>query len=476
MDLIADSFGKKEYIVDTHAFSNIKPEDCSVNNTVCLKWADKAYIKINKINLHCELHELSESLSASFNMSNQSFYGGSEMMSQSWPIGKSNFIGAFVSNGENGESVLESYWVDSTGSYVYVNASVPLFVTLNETTLLLEAKNISPYNRTGCNCTLMYRLCQFKNVLLAHLDAIANVFDKPQRVPDFHMIALPVWSTWAKYKSNISDKVVREFADGILHHKFPRNQIEIDDKWESCYGDMEVDDKKFPNMMNLVGDLKKKGFKTTLWIHPFVNKNCAKFKEAKKNGFFVQNSSGSVQTKWWNGNDSAYIDFTNNEAVSWWKNNLQILKKNTNVNSFKFDAGESNFTPNMPAFNRSDCENPETILKAYISNIYDLKDNMIEVRVGRRTQKYGLFVRMFDRNTRWTGTGGLTTLIPELLHMNIIGYPFVLPDMIGGNGYDGDTLTEELFIRWLQVSVFMPVLQFSYPPWDFSNEVNKIIV
>ncbi len=38
-----------------------------------------------------------------------------------------------------------------------------------------------------------------------------------------------------------------------------------------------------------------------------------------------------------------------------------------------------------------------------------------------------------------------------------LGYPFVLPDMIGGNGYSDDPLHEseapevELYIRWFQV-------------------------
>ena len=38
------------------------------------------------------------------------------------------------------------------------------------------------------------------------------------------------------------------------------------------------------------------------------------------------------------------------------------------------------------------------------------------------------------------------------------GYSFVLPDMIGGNGYKGDP-SRELYIRWLQVNVFMPSMQ-----------------
>ena len=49
------------------------------------------------------------------------------------------------------------------------------------------------------------------------------------------------------------------------------------------------------------------------------------------------------------------------------------------------------------------------------------------------------------------------------------GYPFVLPDMIAGNGYTAVWLgtalpSKELFIRWLQANTFMPSMQYSYVP------------
>lgn len=45
--------------------------------------------------------------------------------------------------------------------------------------------------------------------------------------------------------------------------------------------------------------------------------------------------------------------------------------------------------------------------------------------------------------------------------------------MIGGNQY-GDVITKELFIRWLQATVFMPALQFSVTPWDFDKETIEL--
>lgn len=90
---------------------------------------------------------------------------------------------------------------------------------------------------------------------------------------------------------------------------------------------------------------------------------------------------------------------------------------------------------------------------------------------------------MGDKESRWGFDNGLSTLIPTVLTMGILGYPYILPDMIGGNGYvyDADnpfTATElpgkELYIRWLQVTSYMPAMQFSFVPWQYDEEVVEI--
>lgn len=82
---------------------------------------------------------------------------------------------------------------------------------------------------------------------------------------------------------------------------------------------------------------------------------------------------------------------------------------------------------------------------------------------------------MIDKDSNWSFSNGLPTLITTLLQLNMVGYGFILPDMIGGNGDppsidDSNPAPKELFIRWLQANVFMPSLQFSYVPWDYDDE------
>lgn len=48
-----------------------------------------------------------------------------------------------------------------------------------------------------------------------------------------------------------------------------------------------------------------------------------------------------------------------------------------------------------------------------------------------------------------------------------------MPDIVGGNG-DPDQKNKELFIRWAQLTAFLPAMQFGVPPWFFDEETNKI--
>lgn len=116
---------------------------------------------------------------------------------------------------------------------------------------------------------------------------------------------------------------------------------------------------------------------------------------------------------------------------------------------------------------------PNTITTDFVRTVATF-GSLSEVRTGWLTQDLPVFVRMLDKDSRWTWNNGLPTLVTTLLQLNMVGYPLVLPDMIGGNGYDNSPPDKEMFIRWLQATVFMPTLQFSFVPWQFDDETVMI--
>lgn len=221
---------------------------------------------------------------------------------------------AYVPTHPQNMALAERYWLSSRGFYVYVDEKDPLFLDQNNLRaqhLCLVAKNKKPY-RTRESITLNYEIGVFANPRLAHEYVVEKHFGKPTGHPSERMVTHPIWSTWARYKVFVTDAVVRTFADEILNHGFDNSQLEIDDNWETCYGSATFDTTKFPDIQTLTKDLKQKGFRVTLWIHPFINEGCngegvKGYDYALENGYFVKNTEGNVHTVWWQGRHSMSI-------------------------------------------------------------------------------------------------------------------------------------------------------------------------
>ncbi|EZA50367.1 hypothetical protein X777_11178 [Ooceraea biroi] len=411
------------------------------------------------------------------------WFGGPQLRYQHWPIQHMYYEEEpYVPTHPANMALSERYWLSGRGVYIYVNETNPLFHDQNnhrDGYLCLVAKNKAPYRQRN-SIQLNYEVGVFANPRLAHQHMVRTHLGKPNGHPNERMIRHPIWSTWARYKANVTEKVVESYADEIIANKFNNSQIEIDDNWETCYGSAVFDPIKFPNVSALVQRLKRKGFRVTLWIHPFINKGCEPaYSTALNNSYFVKSLDGRVEMSWWQGWNAATIDFTNPKAVTWWVARLKLLQK-LGIDSFKFDAGEVSWLPQIAKLNGSLDMQPGIFTRDYARALAANFDDNIEVRVGWRSQELPIFVRMIDKDTKWTWNNGLPTLITTLLQMNLNGYVHVLPDMIGGNGYLDGSLngteypSKELFIRWLQANVFMPSLQYSFVPWDFDNETIAI--
>ncbi|XP_032069047.1 myogenesis-regulating glycosidase-like [Thamnophis elegans] len=421
-----------------------------------------------------------------------SWYGGYETSVQHWPIqlpGDQEPMPYVTSDvysfRKSFGGVLERYWLSSKAVAFKIDDSVPFHLGFNATepSLVFQAKYTdSPYGSLLENQALprlCYHVCASPDMTSTHKYMSQNYFRRPLKVPSEQIFRFPVWSTWALYKKEIDQKKVQEFAQMILKHGFKASHIEIDDMYTQSYGDFEFDILKFPRAAEMFENLKKDGFNVTVWVHPFVHEKSPNFKEGIEKRFFVaqRNEGPPAMVKWWNG-IGAILDFTNPATRDWFHAHLKELGLKYGISSFKFDAGETcylpkEFTTFQPLLD------PNTWSRYYAemaSPFYELA----EVRVGYQTQHIPCFVRIIDRDSIWGYELGLKSIIPTVLSIGLLGYHFILPDMIGGNFIPGKTggaleiPDRELYIRWLELSAFMPSMQFSIPPWLYDKEVVEI--
>ncbi|KAF4527887.1 hypothetical protein B566_EDAN012299 [Ephemera danica] len=411
------------------------------------------------------------------------WYGGPEQREQLWPIEKLVLKDySYVTKELDNMGLAERIWINSDGYYLYAVPEVPLFIDSNATgdnQLCFVAKFGRPYLQVP-ELMLRYSVCSLPDAMLAqnHFVTVTRPNAFPRAVPDQRMVEHPIWSTWARYKKFINESVVETFAYEILSQGYLNSQLEIDDDWETCYGELSWNLEKFPDAAGLSRRLKALGFRVTLWIHPFVNFECPSFDAWRAAGYFVHDEAGNVWTQWWNGARAAIVDFTNPNASSWFVNRLLALKAISEMDAFKYDAGETGWLP-YPYILNADYALQPNIYTADYMRALDIPElgPLTEVRVGFETQDLPIFVRMVDKDSLWSIRNGLRSIVTTLLNMNMVGYSTVLPDMIGGNGYLLTSVTPELFVRWLQATTFMPSIQFSYVPWQFQDaQISSICI
>ena len=260
--------------------------------------------------------------------------------------------------------------------------------------------------------------------------------------------------------------------DDIIAHGYPYSVFEIDDRWQSDYGDLEFDRAKFPDPAAMVAALHDRGFKVTLWVTPFINPSSSLFPEAAASGYLLRHVSTGQPTlaRWWQGHGGV-VDMSSPSARAWWLGGLRRLQQEYGIDGFKFDAGEGNFVPpySVGAGNVTKTSYPDFYVDFVAQNF-----QWTEVRTGWRSQRHGVLFREWDKWSRWGPDNGLHAVLTQALAMGLIGYPFVLPDMIGGNAYGGEEPDAELMVRWTQLTALLPAMQFSLAPWDYDAECDAI--
>ncbi|XP_017778063.1 PREDICTED: uncharacterized family 31 glucosidase KIAA1161 [Nicrophorus vespilloides] len=408
------------------------------------------------------------------------WFGGPQWHRQEWPIEKMRMHEfPYVTSAKNGSAIAEPYWLDSHGNYVFVDRRTPLFVDQNVIDIghiCFTAKQSIPYFGRK-RILLQYTISGLPNTREAHLHAVKNFLGKPKGRPNNKFLSKPIYTTWARFKTQINDSIVLDFVDNIKRYRLPIGHFVIDDSWEDCYGSQVFDTERFRSISDTLWTLRYERFTYSFWIHPFINVNCEDLSEiGNRNGLFMKNLWGMTGTTWWNSEEqqSQHLDFSKTEVRDWFVNALKRLQYEHKVHSFKFDAGESSWAP-YRAEMMGDVElSPNQMTTNYVRMAAGFGD-LVEVHSGYNTQDLPVLVRMIDKDSTWGADNGLPTLITTLLQMNINGYTLVLPDMIGGNGYNGKP-SAELYVRWLQATIFMPAIQFGYVPWDFIEEETDIDV
>ncbi|MGQ0601544.1 MAG: glycoside hydrolase family 31 protein [Anaerolineales bacterium] len=414
------------------------------------------------------------------------WYGMGQLLHQLWPLNKVMLPEAPLLTSDNGPTglscILTPAWLSSTGIALLAHSAVSVGLNQPPSTYPTHLWDLGstqapfaerPWADPGGGAigsakgdgdghlTLIGPDLSFDVLLGADVVSafrlLTSALGKPAGTPPAELFARPTWTTWALYKTAISQDIVINFAREIIAHGYPRHVMEIDDKWQVFYGDYAFDPAKFPDARGMIDELHRLGFAVTAWVHPFIEPSAHEFAECAANGFLVRDvSDAPYSVLWWQGR-GGLLDVSNPHALEWFFGRLRRLQAETGLDGFKFDAGEGIYFP-TDALTHAALERNDYAHR-YVNAIAQ-HYALCEVRSGWFNQRAPIFFRQWDKTTSWSHANGLRSVIPGVL--SLTGYPFILPDMVGGNAY-AETAEAELMIRWTQLNALLPAMQFSLP-------------
>lgn len=268
-----------------------------------------------------------------------------------------------------------------------------------------------------------------------------------------------------------SQQQVSDTIDQFIDEDFPVDAIILDLYWfgndiKGFMGNLDWDKDVFPQPVEMMSELKKKGVKTILITEPFVLSSSNKWQDAVDNKVLAKDTDGNPKRFDFYFGNTGLIDLFDVKAQKWFD---QIYTDLTNqgVDGVWGDLGEPEVHPADTVHFISEIN--DTVTGDEIHNAYGHQwaktvfENQLAIKPETRpfllmrsgfagSQRYGMIPWTGDVSRSW---GGLKPQVELSLQMGLLGLGYTHSDLGGFAG--GEKFDQELYIRWLQYGVFQPI-------------------
>ncbi|WP_348672959.1 TIM-barrel domain-containing protein [Duncaniella dubosii] len=283
----------------------------------------------------------------------------------------------------------------------------------------------------------------------------------------------PFWSLGyitSKYGYRTQDETVG-VVDTLKRAGYPVDGIVLDLYWygkEQDMGRLAWDPVQWPDHKKMLADLKKEGVNTVIISQPYILRNSnglANYNELAAKGLLLKDSTGNPQeVTIWVG-EGGMFDMANPETRRWLSDRYRQLTLE-GVGGWWGDLGEPEVHPEtgIHANGLSTREYHNLYGNDWSQVIYDMfKKDFPDTRLmtmmrGGTTglQRYSVFPWSTDVSRSW---GGLQPQVTIMLNSGLSGLGYMSHD-VGGFAIDeNNPYDPELYVRWLQLGLFSPVLR-----------------
>jgi alpha-D-xyloside xylohydrolase len=314
------------------------------------------------------------------------------------------------------------------------------------------------------------------------------------RAPEVPLWSLGLWMSRAYYRTPEEAIAV---AEELRARKIPCDVLTLDGRaaWDvDTRFDFRWDPGRYPDPPAALERIRQHGLKVCVWEYPYVSVHSPLFMELAGAGFLLKTPSGEPCVFDWDTSPatspfsaaltplppSAIIDFTNPSAYGWWRDAHKILF-DAGVDVIKTDFGEQ-VPDDAIAFNGDS--------GARLHNVYPLLYNHCIYDATRKFMRADAQPLVWGRSgwsssqrypVQWGGDPqsdweGLAASIRGALSWGMSGGPYHATDI--GGFYGSEQPSSELYLRWLQMSVFSSHMRLHglgpREPWAFGEEAERI--
>ncbi|MCL6091044.1 MAG: glycoside hydrolase family 31 protein [Candidatus Thermoplasmatota archaeon] len=295
----------------------------------------------------------------------------------------------------------------------------------------------------------------------------------------------------SKY-SYMTQAEVEELAESFRKNDIPVSAIHLDIDYMNEFRVFTVNSERFPDMRKLSDKLGEYEIKLVGILDPGVkwDTHYQVYKHGLERGSFVNYPDDStLYAPVWPG-FVAYPDFTSSQVREWWGSYYTFFKEN-GFSGVWHDMNEpSAFTlwgdNSLPKVALHKSGNHGLLHNLYSYFMAEAgHEAMVKINPDERPFLLSRSGWLGSQKYAWVWTGDIETswqalkqTIPSILNLSMSGMPLCGVDTGGFSGSPSD----ELFVRWLQMSSFLPFFRVHYAkgtrkrePWEFGYSNLKII-
>lgn len=311
------------------------------------------------------------------------------------------------------------------------------------------------------------------------LELYTGLTGRPEMPPPW---AFGIWMSRCAYTRRAQ---VEDVLDRLRGEAIPADVVHLDPPWmkthyypllgvDAC--DFDWDAAAFGDPQELFETFARHGFKTCLWINPYLPEGKPIYETAKQAGYLVKSLSGGT-ARLEHGQPVGILDFTNPDAKAWWMEKLvRLLRLGAAV--FKPDYGDR--VPEDALFfnGKTGREMHNLYLHLYAETAYEAAravhgEGIVWRRAGYiGTQRYpGTWAG--DTQVSWPGMRGA---LRGGLSAGFTGEAFWSHDI---GGFVGPAPSPELYIRWAQFGLLSPFARFHgttpREPWEYGELALEVV-